>query len=319
MPIDGSVALVTGAGGFIGANLARRLAAGQAEVHAVVRPETDRWRLSSLGARVVLHELDLTDGAGVARLVDRVRPTLVFHMARQRGAPSALAYRTAYRVNLEATLNLLEAVGATGGCQGFVHAGSSFEYDLSRSPVGEDAAPAPRTVHGVTKAAATLLVQHFARARDIPGVVLRFFTVYGSWDAGSRLVPTLMLAALAGRPVRLTRPGLCHDWIHVEDVVEACIRGATSPGVSGEILNIATGRQSSNEEVAAIVERLSGRPLAMLSDPFPARPWDTERWVADVSKARRLLGWSASYDLAAGLAETLAWFRRHLALYGVQA
>ncbi len=315
MPLRDSVALVTGGAGAVGANLLRRLIAARSEVHAIVRPETNRWRLTDLPGQVVLHDADLTDAAAVRRVVGDVKPDVVFHLARHRGNPAALDYRAAYAHNVDATLNLLEALDGMRLAR-FVHAGSSLEYDLDRSPLDEADAPRPRTVHGVTKAAASLLAQHFARTRGVPTVVLRLFTVYGPWEAPTRFVPQLILAALEGRPLRVTSDAaLAHDWIYVDDVVEACLRGATADGVVGEIINIATGRESTNGQLIEVVERLVGRTILRADEPFPARPWDTGHWVADVTRARDRLGWQATTDLETGLARTIEWLRRRPSAY----
>jgi nucleoside-diphosphate-sugar epimerase len=285
-------------------------------VHAIVRRDTDRWRLANIGGRVTLHEADLTDAGAVRRIVGSAAPDFVFHLAKHRGNPATIDYRSAYAHNLDATLNLLEAVHGLA-LRRFVQIGSSLEYDLERSPLRESDAPAPRTVHGVTKAAASLLVQHFARERGVPAVVLRLFTVYGPWEAPTRFVPKLMLAALEeGRPLVVTAEReLAHDWILVDDVVEACVRGATAAGVEGEIINVATGRESTNEQLIDVVERLVGRQIPRAAVPFPKRPWDTSHWVADVTVARDLLGWQAEADLETGLARTLDWFGRHMESY----
>lgn len=306
---------MTGAGGFVGANLVRRLLAEQASVHALVRNETDLWRLGDVRERLVLHVAELTGRDDVRRVVRDVAPDLVFHLAKHRGNPAALEYLAAYAHNLHATLHLLEAVEG-GSLRRFVHAGSSLEYDLERSPLVESDASPPRTVHGITKAAAAMLCQHFARVRGVPAVVLRFFTVYGPWESPDRFVPRLMLAAIDSRPVRVTGGAtLAHDWIFVDDVVDACVRAADAGGAVGEIVNVGTGRQTTNAEMVELVADVAGRPLPVAADPFPGRPWDTAQWVADVSKARRVLGWKAATDVRAGLARTFDWFRVNAAPY----
>ncbi len=310
-----SRALVTGAGGFVGANLVRRLLAEQAAVHALVRRDTDLWRLADVRERLVLHVAELADWDDVRRVVRDVGPDLVFHLAKHRGNPAALDYGAAYTHNLHATLHLLEAVEG-GPVRRFVHAGSSLEYDLERSPLVESDASPPRTVHGITKAAAAMLCQHFARTRGVPAIVLRFFTVYGPWEGPARFVPQLMLAVIDNRPVHVTGGvTLAHDWVFVDDVVDACVRAADADDAVGEIVNIGTGRQTTNAEMVQLVTDAAGRPLPVAAEPFPGRPWDTAQWVADVSKARRVLGWTADTDVRAGLARTLDWFRANAAPY----
>ena len=314
MPLRNSIALVTGAAGFVGANLVRRLLAEGARVHVAVRSTTDRWRLSQILDIIDVHVCDLSDSREVQRTVDAAAPDVVFHLARHRGNPATLEYRAAYTHNVTATLNLLEAVKARP-IRRFVHAGSSLEYNFAHSPLRESQATSPTTVHGVTKAAASMLCQQFAQAHGVPAVVLRLFTVYGPWEGPARFVPQLMMAALEGQPVRVTHAPVVHDWIHVDDVVDACVRAAVTDRIGGEIFNVATGRESSNEQVMCLVQELSGRVIARASEPYPERSWDTTRWVADISKARDRLNWSAATDLRTGLSNTIEWFREHAALY----
>lgn len=311
----GDVAIVTGGGGFVGANLVRRLIAAGVDVHALVRASTDAWRLDDVREYLTVHDVDLTDRDGVGHAVRRVKPSLIFHLAKHRGDPATLDYRAAYDANLNATLHLLEAARDLPSLQRFVHAGSSLEYDVTQSPLRESSAPAPRTVHGVTKAAAAMLCQQFARKHGVPAVVLRFFTVYGPWEGRTRFVPRVMMAALDRRILPVTQERVSHDWVFVDDVVDACLRSVTAPDVAGEIFNVATGQATINQEIVDLVEGLAGVSIARAVAPFPARAWDTQHWVADVSKSRERLGWTAATDLAAGLERTLAWFRTHAALY----
>ncbi len=309
MPLRGSVALVTGGAGAVGAVLVRRLIGDGVAVHAILRPETDRWRIADIGDRLVPHEADLTDTVAVRRIVGDVDPDVMFHLARHRGNPAALDYREAVRAQRRSHAQPPRSGRGSPG-EAVRACRVVAQYDLDRSPLRESDAPAPRTAHGVTKAAATLLAQHFARERGLPVVVLRVFTVYGPWEAPKRFVPQLMLAALENRPLSVTSDrNLAHDWILVDDVVEACVRAATVDGVAGEVVNVGTGCQSTNEQLIGVVEKLVGRSIVRAEAPFPKRTWDTAHWVADVTKARERLGWHAEADIHAGLGRTLEWFR----------
>jgi nucleoside-diphosphate-sugar epimerase len=314
VPLRGSLALVTGASGFVGANLVRRLLADGVHVHACVRAGSDLWRLREVLPELTCHEVDLTHRGRVGLAIRTAMPDLVFHLACQRGVTEALDREDARRTNVDGTRFLLEALTRHRPDARVVYTGSSLEYALGSSALSETDTRAPVTVHGTTKASATSVVIEFARERGLAATALRLFTVYGSWEGPGRFVPRLMHSALEGAPLRLTRPGLAHDWIAVEDVVDALILAAKTPGVIAEIVNVGTGRQHTNEELVAIVEGIIGRRLT-IAGSFPARVWDTDRWTADVSKARDRLGWVARRDLATGLGETLAWFRRRLPEY----
>jgi len=308
---QGCRVLVTGAAGFLGANLCRTLMAIGASVHAVVRPTSDLFRLDGLAGDLHVHTVDLRDGEGAQRVVVGLRPEVVFHAAahaayRQVGVASAVAD------TVVATAHLLEDV-ATVGCRRLVHVGGSLEYGPACHPHREDDALQPTTLRGATKAAAALLVLQQAKQGAVEGVVVRPFSIYGPWEGEHRLVPSAIRAAFTGEVLPLTRPGLRRDYVFVEDVCQACLRAAVADGVVGEVVNVGTGRQTSNEELVALVERVTGRPVKVAVGAFPARVSDRGFWVADTGKAERLLGWRAERSLAEGLEKTALWFVERLA------
>jgi nucleoside-diphosphate-sugar epimerase len=276
--------LVTGAAGFLGSHLVRALRESGADVHGLVREETD-----------------LRDPDAVRRVVESVRPGLVFHLAAGAGHPQDAAGRSEFLADtVLGTANLLEALRPLGSVR-LVHAGSSLEYGARSAPMRESDPLAPTTFRGAAKAAATLLVLQ----SGVPATVVRPFSVYGPGEQPYRLVPTAVAAAQRGEPIRLTGPGIARDFIYVDDVVDALVRTAAEPEAIGEIVNAGTGTQTTNEELVARLGTLLGRELDVRPGEYERRPWDTGSWVADTSKAERLLGWTARYDLDAGLARML--------------
>ena len=306
--------LVTGAAGFIGANLVRALVAQGASVHALVRPGGSVWRLSAIRESLHLHETDVTSCHAVRAAVEAARPDVIYNLVRHGGSSPATDRRVLLNVNLLGTLNLLEAT-ASLGYQRFVHVGSSLEYGRKSHPMREDDLLEPATDFAVTKAAATLMCQQFARAHAKPIVVLRLFSVYGYWEAPSRIIPAALLAVLANRPIPLTPPGYRRDPIFVDDVVEACLLAAQAERVNGEILNVGSGRQWANEEIVETIQRVAGRRVPVRVGEFPPRMNDTTHWVADIGKAERLLGWAPRHSLEAGLQQTWDWLRSNRDLY----
>jgi nucleoside-diphosphate-sugar epimerase len=311
---DGKRVLVTGAAGFIGANLTRELVRRGAHVHAIVRATTELWRIEQIRPSIAVHTVDLTDACGVDRVVEQTRPEVLYHLAASSGHPhSRVGREEMLRTAVQGTANLLEATASlTYRC--FVHLGSSLEYGPSARPHGEADALRPTTFRGAAKAAATFLCQVAARSDGRPIVVVRPFSVYGYWERG-RLVPTAILSALRSQPIALTSPGYRRDLVFVEDVVEACVRVVDRDSAVGEIVNIASGKQWSNEEVVDTVQALCGTQVPVRVGAYPASCSDTDHWVADISKARELLGWEPRHALRQGLEKTIAWFRLNAGLY----
>lgn len=311
---DGRCVLVTGAAGFIGANLTRGLFHRGARVHAVVRATTELWRIEEILSSIAVHTLDLTDACGVDRIIEEIRPEVIYHLAASGGHPRNREGREQMlRAVVQGTANLLEATAALPGLR-FVHVGSSLEYGPRATPLVETDALRPTTFRGAAKAAATLLCQQAVRSHGHPIVVLRPFSVYGYWERG-RLIPTAILAALRGRPLSLTSPGYRRDLVFVEDVVEACVDAVERDSAVGEIVNVGSGEQWSNEEVVDTVQALCGVRVPVRVGAHPASCSDTDHWVADIRKAKELLGWKPRHTLRQGLKRTIAWFRLNAELY----
>ncbi|MDP3712516.1 MAG: NAD-dependent epimerase/dehydratase family protein [Mycobacteriales bacterium] len=281
-------ALVTGAGGFVGRHLVDRLRADGWDVVALTRRDAD------LSDRLALEHVVRRTSCDVA---------LVLHAARGKATPDERA--TTAAVNASSAGWLVEAL--PDSCAAVVRLGSSTEYAAAAVPLTEDAAVQPRGFFGATKAAGSLLLQATAAERGIRSVVLRAFQVYGPGDHAGRLVPTVLRAAASGDVLPLTAPGARRDWVWIGDVVDACVRAATRD-VDG-VVNVGTGTQTANEELAELAARVTGRPVAVDVGAHPGREWDTGDWVCDPTRARTVLGWEPTVDLAEGLRRT--WVADH--------
>lgn len=305
--LSGARVFVTGATGFIGANLTRALVERDAEVHALVRPGASLDRIAAVVDELQLHDGDLTHAEEVDRAVRAARPDVLVHLAAPGGHPrDAPARATMLRGIVSGTANLLQAAARVRLAR-LVHVGGSLEYGHKRRPIRETDRLEPVTFRGAAKAAATLLALQFAREADRPVTILRPFSIYGPWEDESRFVPRAVLAALDGAELPLAE-GPRRDFLFVGDLVEATFRAASTDLPPGEILNVGSGQETSNEELVRSLARATGMRIAVRPGAFERRPWDTESWVADISKAERLLGWRPARSLEQGLRETFAWF-----------
>jgi nucleoside-diphosphate-sugar epimerase len=312
--LKGRRMMVTGASGFVGANLVRELLKQGAEVHGLLRPGTERWRIREVLPHLIVHPVDLTDHASLKRIVASVRPEIVFHLAARRIAASNQDHRETLMVNVSGTFNLLEAISSLD-YRRFVYLGSSTEYGSKVEPMQESDPLEPVTFFGATKAAATLICQQFARTGNRPVVILRSFSIYGYWDSPTRLIPTAIMAALNHRQLLLTAPGYRRDYLFIEDLVEAFLLALKAKDIDGQVINIASGQQTTNEDVVDLIQELTGQRIEVKAGGYPARGHDKTFWVADIRKAKKLLGWEPSHTLRSGLEKTIAWFRRHKEAY----
>jgi nucleoside-diphosphate-sugar epimerase len=302
----GSRILVTGAAGFVGACVARRLVTSDCEVHALLRPDRDAWRLSGLQPKLNVHPMDLAEAGEVRSLLRRISPEVVVHCATHGAYASQVELRTILETNVVASGELFAAC-LDAGVRLVVNVGSSSEYGFKSEPMRESDRLEPNSVYAVGKAAQTQLAALMGKGGATAIVTFRLFSVYGPFEEPTRLVPTLIRRAKAGLDLELADPDIAHDFVFVEDVVDALVDFRSQLGHGGSVFNLGSGRQTTLKELALAVVDTVSSPSQCRFGVFPARHWDTTTWQADASLARERLGWSARHDLRQGLAKTAAW------------
>ncbi len=302
--------LITGANGFVGANLARRLVHDGHEVHALLRPSRDRWRLSELAGDLIVHEGAVQDRSEVTGLVNAVQPEWIFHLAAYGAYPEQKDLDAMIETNVKGTAHLADAAQAAG-VKAFVNAGSSSEYGFKDHAPKEDELLEPNSDYAVTKAAASLYCQSLARRTGLPAITLRLYSVYGPYEEPSRLIPTLIRQGLQGTLPPLVSPGTARDYVHVNDVCEAFLLAAEgAPTRGGSIYNVGTGRQTALRDVVEVARRLMDVREAPRWDSMAPRSWDTDKWWSDPASIKSELGWSARLDLEEGLRQTIQWSKQ---------
>jgi nucleoside-diphosphate-sugar epimerase len=298
--------LLTGAAGFVGTVLARRLLAEGHELHVVTKQTTAQWRLADVARDLRSHAADLRDEDAVRALVSEVRPEVVYHLAAHGAYPSQTDADGIIATNILGTWNLLKATARTD-YEVFVNTGSSSEYGFKDFAMRETDILEPNSYYAVTKCAQTLLCQHFAKTEKRPITTFRLFSAYGPWEEPSRLVPTLIRLCLEGKDLTLVPPETARDFVYVDDVVDAYLRLGQLARLSGEILNIGTGVQSTIKEVVQAILRFTNAKVACHWGAMKPRIWDSATWVADCTKSNLLLGWRPQTTLEEGLQRTVSW------------
>jgi len=309
--------LITGATGFIGANLARRLVHDGHEVHFLVRQGHSQWRIEAIRTEVRLHEVNLGDEDALTQVVGRIRPEWVFHLAAHGAYSHQSDLRRMLETNVLGTIHLVAACLDTG-FEAFVNTGSSSEYGFKDHAPSETEWLEPNSHYAVTKASATLFCRHTAQRERVHLPTLRLYSVYGPYEEPTRLMPTLIVRGLHGEIPPLVSPDIARDYIYVDDVIEAYLLAATQPGRElGAVYNVGTGIQTSLRDVVEVARRVLGIVVEPQWGSMPSRPWDTNIWVSDNQKIRAVLDWHPRHTFEQAFRLMANWFRSSPALWGL--
>lgn len=298
--------LVTGASGFVGANLFKLIAGVRTDVYAVVLHEKN-WRLADVGDEQVI-ACDLNDPTAVKNLVDSVGPQTVFDCV----AYGAYSFESnpvlIHQTNSQSIVNLT-CLLAQRPFAAFVHAGSSSEYGTNSAAPAEDSVCEPNSHYAVSKVAAATYLRYMGKERGFPCATLRLYSVYGPLEDTSRLVPNLLREALRGKLPPFVDPRTSRDFVHVDDVCAAFVLAAVQmrPALYGEAFNIGSGTKTTIAELADLVRRVFQVAEEPRFGSMEGRAWDLADWYSDPRKAMQVLGWRATIGLDEGLRSSARW------------
>jgi UDP-glucose 4-epimerase len=306
--------LVTGGAGFIGSHVAERLLKDGHHVRVLDNFSTGRpENLAFAGPAAALEviEGDLRDLAAVERAAAGVQ--VIYHQAAMRSVPRSVDDPLgANDNNVNGTLHVFEAA-RRHGVRRVVYASSSSVYgDNPELPKREDQVLAPVSPYAVSKAAGEHYARVWSKLYGVETVGLRYFNVFGPrQDPASEyaaVLPRFILWALRGQPVEVHGDGTqSRDFTYIENVVEANILAGRARDVAGEAFNVGCGERTSLLDVIGMLERLLGRPIERRHSPV--RGGDVPHTMADVSKAKRLLGYTPLVNFAEGFRRTVEYFR----------
>ncbi len=326
--------LVTGAAGFIGMHVARRLldrgeaVVGIDNLNPYYDPALKRARLATLDGApgFAFERLDFADPAAMAGVAAR-HPGIdrVIHLGAQAGVRHSIERPWDYlSANLAGQLSLMEfcraLAGRPGGCRSFVYASSSSVYGANREV---PFAPAHRTdspvsFYGATKKACETMAQSYAHLYRIPSTGLRFFTVYGPWGRPDMSPWIFTSRILAGEPIPVFDRGRARrDFTWIDDIASGVVAaldrppgdGAGEAGAPHRLYNLGNDRPVALMDYIRVIEAACGRRAGI--DFQPARPGDMPETRADIADSARDLGFAPETPIEAGIPRFVAWYREY--------
>src|SRR5947208_6662580 len=309
--------LVTGRARFTGSHLVEHLlAAGHAVVilddfNDFYDPQIKQANIAGFAKDVIVHHVDLRDGASVRKLFHREKFEVFAHLAARAGVrPSIQSPRLYYDTNIIGTLHLLEAARLTG-VQRFIFASSSSVYGASKTvPFSEDQhLTQTLSPYAATKIAGEFLCSTYSHLHQMRVVALRYFTVYGPRQRPDLAIHQFTRRIYSGQPIDQFGDGNTRrDYTYIDDIIQGTMAALDYKGPLYDIFNLGESETIRLKDLISAIENALGKKAKI--NRLPEQPGDMPLTCADISKARQLLGYNPTTKLSEGLPKFIEWFLR---------
>lgn len=303
--------LVIGAGGFIGANLFKKILEFRNDAYATTSKPFIPWRLDDVPAKHILH-CNIIKKIEVEKVFKDFQFKTIFDLAAYGAYSKQNNTELIHETNYMGLLNLLETASRYS-VKAFIHAGSSSEYGLNCIAPKEGDELLPNSHYAVTKASAAHMIKFYGTINEMPVLNLRYYSVYGAYEEPDRLIPTLIKKALQKEFPPLVQPEISRDFVYIDDAILATLLAANSnfDKTAGKSINIASGKKTTIRDIANITKTLFEIPTEPHWGDFPNRKWDLKDWYGDASLAKELLNWQSETTLEQGLKATSEWLKNY--------
>jgi UDP-glucuronate 4-epimerase len=311
--------LVTGGAGFIGSHLVEKLLAANHDVvilddfNDFYDPQIKQMNIAGFAKDVTVCHVDLRENDSVRTVFGREKVDAVVHLAARAGVrPSIQFPRLYYDTNVLGTLHLLEAARVTG-VQRFIFASSSSVYGASKTvPFSEDQ-HLTQTIspYGATKIGGEFLCSTYSHLYQMRVVALRYFTVYGPRQRPDLAIHQFTRRIYAGQPIDQFGDGSTRrDYTYIDDIIQGTMAALDYDGPLFDMFNLGESQTIQLKELISAIENVLGKRAKI--NELPEQPGDMPRTYADISKARKLLGYNPATKLSEGLPKFVEWYLRSL-------
>jgi len=307
--------LVTGGAGFIGSHLVEKLlGAGHAaaildDFNDFYDPQIKRANIEKISKDVPVHHVDLRENAAVRNLFHREKFDTIAHLAARAGVrPSIQHPQLYYDTNVTGTLHLLDAARATG-VERFIFASSSSVYGVSKTVPFSEEQHLTQTIspYAATKIAAEFLCSTYSHLYKLRVVALRYFTVYGPRQRPDLAIHQFTKNIHVGQPIDQFGDGTTRrDYTYIDDIIQGTMAALTYNGPLFDIFNLGESETIQLKDLIEKIEKALGKKAKI--NQLPEQPGDVPLTCADISKARKLLGYNPTTQLSEGLPRFIEWF-----------
>jgi UDP-glucose 4-epimerase len=307
MKLDNSVILVTGANGFIGRHLCKRLnilgntVIGLGRTKVVENSFVQKQYIS-----------DMSDAENIDKIVMEVSPDIVIHLAGQKFDNLNGGYIISYKNNLISSLNLILSCKKIKNLKSFISVGSCEEYGQQSVPFNEQERELPNSAYGCSKLSVTQLLQSLSRSFGFPSLIIRPSVIYGPGQSSRMFIPSLISTLLKGHKFDMTLGEQTRDFVFVDDLVESIILSCGVRFLDASIVNISSGEGVYIKDLAKMIANLIGSQSIDLIN-FGAKAYaegEIMDYFASNLVAYDLLNWKPKLSLEVGIKRTLLHYEK---------
>jgi len=308
--------LITGSSGFIGSSLLRYFVNKEVKTKIILRKKSNTWRINDLikTKYVEVFECDLNNKIKLNKVINKIKPMTIFHLATY-GAYSFQDNENLIKKNiLDCSVNLLKSC-VNQGFKIFINTGSNSEYGFKTKKMSEKDILFPNSFYAIYKSAVTHYCRFLSISKQIPIITLRPFHVYGPYEEGYRLIPTLVLNLLENKMINLVSPNISRDMIYIDDCIDLYIKVASTNNDFGSVFNVGTGKKTSINKIVELAKKHTNNYLEPKWNTMKHKSWDQKIWLSDMSLVKQKLNWTHKISPESGIKKTIVWMKKNQFLY----
>ena len=302
--------LITGATGFVGANLLRYFVSRNIKVNILIRKSSNLWRIKDILHKTNFYYIDLNENIKLAKKIKKIKPKTIFHLAAHGAYSSQNDMNKIKSTVLDGTINLLKEC-SNYKFNSLINTGSSSEYGFKDKKMKESDLLIPNSYYSLFKGAATMFCQYMSLQKNLPITTIRPFHVYGPYEEPTRLIPTLCKRIIENKKIKLVSPDISRDLIYIDDVINFYILIAKNNKLRGEIFNLGYGKKITIKDIYDYLKTITNYKISNKWSTMKNRSWDQKVWFSDMSHVKKKLGWSPKYNFKKGLFKTLLWYKKN--------
>lgn len=302
------IALVTGASGYIGTRLVKKLLLSQYKIVAFDMRFSPKF-MDEFGDKVVLKEGDILDEQSLYSVIEGNKVEYIYHMAGLKNRTNKVEeFSLLNKVNFGGTLSVLSAAVAYGKIKHIVLMGTTEEYGSAVAPFTEVTQELPNSAYGLSKLSATKLARLFSIQYKVPVTVLRPSITYGPCQGIEMFLPAMIDTLVKGQPFKMSPGEQVRDFLYIDDLVDAIIVCCEEPLLEGEIVNVASGVSLQLKEVAEHVAKMLGKENLLEVGAIPYRGFEIMNYSINIEKILNLSTWRPTTTFEDGLRITIDSF-----------